>query len=306
VDLVATMRLDNTLKVFDLLVNTLIVNVNQDTASTNNGVYANVSIVGFALKKKEIAALKLAQARGCNISLALRNTTKGLDADSTYDIDKVIKLLENEKNPVVVQVGQDEAKTGTKTEVKSSESPKAVETPKTPDVGFAPPPTIKMVQVLVAKRFIEPNTLITNDLLKDDFEWKELPADAATDAVSDFTEALNKAFKTGVAKGQWVTREMVGLQGLKPAPQDPFLAPKPGETNPTTEPVKPSVAKPVVARKIVDVAVHTASGTVIHRYEEVEGKLKKIAEMTPEQAAKEDKAHAKPQDAPKVPSAKLD
>ena len=45
------MRLDNTLKVFDLLVNTLIVNVNQDTASTNSGVYANVSIVGFALTR---------------------------------------------------------------------------------------------------------------------------------------------------------------------------------------------------------------------------------------------------------------
>ena len=51
--------------------------------------------------------------------------------------------------------------------------------------------------------------------------------------------------------------------------------------------------KPVVKRKKHDVAVHTTNGTVIHRYEEVApGKWKKIAELSPEQAAKEAKIEA--------------
>ncbi|MBN9122528.1 MAG: Flp pilus assembly protein CpaB [Planctomycetes bacterium] len=306
VDVMASLRLGNTLKVFDLLVNTLVINVNHDMSNNKNGVYPDINQVGFALTKKQAAALELARARGCNLTLKLRNQNRPPDEDTKYNIDEVIKLLEDEKNPTVVKVNGEEKKPDPQPEVKQPEvkqpEPKGV-----PDA--APAPTIKMANVLVAKRFIEPNTPLTNDLIKEAFEWKEIPKESATDAVTDFGDVVgNKAFKTGVAKGQWITYEMIGVPNPKPAPQEPFIPSKPSPTE--TTPVKP-VAPPVVKRKIVDVAVHTASGTVIHRFEEQpSGQLKKIAELTPEQAAQSDKTEAPkatPDDAPKAsPDARRD
>ena len=65
------------------------------------------------------------------------------------------------------------------------------------------------------------------------------------------------------------------------------------------QPVQP-VQPPVAKRKFVDVAVHTTGGTIIHRYEELaSGQLKKIGELTPEQAAQSNKPDA-PKAAPKA------
>src|SRR5215207_4511317 len=68
VDVMASLRLDNTLKVFDLMVNTLVVNVNHDMANANKGgVYADLNQVGFALTPKQSKVLELARARGCHL-----------------------------------------------------------------------------------------------------------------------------------------------------------------------------------------------------------------------------------------------
>ena len=83
-----------------------------------------------------------------------------------------------------------------------------------------------MKKVLIATRDIAPHTDVTNDLIKEAFELKDAPKDFAGDALSDLTDALGKQFKVGVAKGQWVTPFMVGIDPKAP-PQDPFFAPKP-------------------------------------------------------------------------------
>ena len=286
VDVMASLRLGNTLKVFKLLVNTLIVNVNQDTTNNKNGVYPDVSQVGFALTEKESVLLELARARSCSLTLKLRNTNKPSDSDKEYNIDVVIKLLEDPQNPTVVKVGTETEKRpdGTVPDPVKSDPVKPADPP-------APPPAIATKKVLVATRDIAPHADVTKDLIAEAFELKELPKDFGGDALSDLTEALGKQFKTGVAKGQWVTPAMLGLEP-KPVPQDTFVNPK------DAAPTPPSTVKPVT-RKKHDLSVHTASGTVVHRYEEVApGQWKKIAELSPEQAARDDNKPEAPKAAP--------
>ena len=74
------------------------------------------------------------------------------------------------------------------------------------------------------------------------------------------------------------------------------MPPKIADVAPT--PTPPASVKPA-ARKKHDLSVHTASGTVIHRYEEVApGQWKKIAELSPEQAARDDNKAEAPKAAP--------
>ena len=292
VDIMASLKLGNTLKVFKLLVNTLIVNVNSDTTSTKAG-YPDVSQVGLALTEKERILLELARARGCNLTITLRNEKRNPDADKNYNIDETIKLLEDSQNPTVVQSGNTDQKNP-----EPKKEPIEVK-PIVPEVIPPPVPVVEKKKVLVAKHDIAPHTDVTKDLIEAAFEEKELPKDFAADALSlsDLTEALGKQFKTGVAKGQWVTPAMVGLE-FKPKPPQEEFKPKPPETAPT--PVKPPEVKPVVARKTHDVTIHTTTGTTVHRYEETAPNVwKKIAELTPEQAAKDEKPEA-----PKAPVVK--
>jgi len=294
VDVMASLRLGNTLKVFDLLVNTLVVNVNHDMANANKGgVYADLNQVGFALTKRQSAALELARARGCSLTLRLRNQNRTVEDDAKYDLEMVIKLLEDEKNPAQVETKDADKK------------------PKDPTPVIVPPPAGKTVTVLVAKRAIAPNTDITLDLIEGPeaaFEPKEFPEGTTGTALTDLKPALLKAFPHGVPAGVWVTPEMIGAKTLPSSPQDIFQ-PKPAavevtpvvpnpmatpETKPETRPAAPPVPPaPTPAKpEYVDVAVHSASGTVIHRYQKVAGELKKVAELTPTQAAEHYKSEA--------------
>jgi len=145
-------------------------------------------------------------------------------------------------------------------------------------------------KILIAKRDIDPHTDVTKDLVASAFELQEVPKQYAPDALDDVTDALGKQFKTGVAKGQWVTPAMVGL-APKPTPREDFVPAKAGD--PPVKPVDPVKPELVAPRKTHDVAVHGTAGTIIHRYAEVApGQWKKIAELTPEQAAREDKPAA--------------
>ena len=292
----ATLRLGTKTHAFPLLVNMLVVAVDTQTTYSKEGTFPSMNTVSFAVKEKEALLLSLAKSRGCAVELMLRHPGKSTKADENYNIDEVTKLLSDDQNQAGIKGG-----IGTDNSEKRPEGPAPVKQPdpvapvKPADPAYAPPPAIKVVKVLVAKRDIAPHTDVTNDLVAEAFELKELPKDFAGDAMGDLTEALGKTLKTGVAKGQWVTPAMVGIE-LKPGPQDPFVAPKAAEATPTP----PSAVKPVFKRKTHDVAVHTTSGTVVHRYEEVApGQWKKIAELSPEQAAREDKPEA-PKTAPKV------
>jgi pilus assembly protein CpaB len=281
VDVMASLKLDGTLRVFDLLVNTLVVNVNHDMANAKNGVYADLNQVGFALTAKQSKVLELARARGCNLSLRLRNDKKGPEADKDYKIDDVIKMLETAKNPA---------------EFDNTNDPPVK--PKTQDPT---PPTAETVKVLVANRAIAPNTDITKDLIEEAFTLKEFPKGTTGHAIADLTPALLKAFPQGVPAGVWVTPEMIGQKTLPSSPRDYFEA-KPGAVeppvaNPMATPNTPEPTRPVAPpeppqpakAKYVHVAVHTASGTIIYRYEKVGDELRAVGPVTEAQVAEYEK-----------------
>jgi len=288
----ATLRLGNKTYAFPLLVNMLVVAVDTQTTYSKDGTFPSMNTVSFAVQEKQALLLSLAKSRGCTLELMLRHPSKSSKADETYNIDEVIKLLSDEQNPGGIKGanpdGSDKpAGTGSTGDAKAKPPETTALPPVKPEPGFAPPPSIATIKVLVARRDLAPNTDVTADLIKDAFEEKDLPKDFAEGALTDFAAAHGQALKTGVAKGQWVTWSMVGLPTPKPSPQESFVAPKAGQPE-TTPPTQPADVKPV-ARKKHDVALHTVHGTVIHRYEEVApGQWKKVAELTPEQAAREE------------------
>jgi pilus assembly protein CpaB len=312
VDVLATVRLGPKLHAFPLLVNMLVLAVDQNTTYDKNGVFTQLNGVSFAVTDQDTMLLELAKGRGASLSLRLRNNSK--KAETPEVIGKITKdaqdLLKDEQNPNVVKnAGNDETVKPKAPEPKDvpkidTTEPK-VDAPKMPGVVVPSDPPVK---VPVAKADIAPNTDITADLIADFFELKELPKDFAEDAVLNLSEHLGKALKTGVSKGQWVTKSMVGAQSGKVPPQDPFVIPKPAQEEPKDpkdpKPVQPAETNPVVKRKTHDVAIHTPSGTVIYRYEEVKpGQWKKVAELTPEQAAMQDEKKDAPKSKPDAPDA---
>jgi Flp pilus assembly protein CpaB len=308
VNVLATIRLSNKLHAFPLLVNMLVIAVDTNTTYKDGGVFPTLSMVSFAVKEKEALVLSLARTRGCSLELMLRHPETSNSNETNEKLDEVIKLLTDDREVIKVVSGNNtETPDGgtAKPDVKTEPNPKAEVKPEPPQI--APVPEIAVIKVLVAKKDIEPNTLLTTDLVADAFEEKELPKDFASDALTDFNQAMGKAFKHGVSKGQWVTWSMLGIEKPKPSPQYFFSEPKPAEVTPNPNPVKPVEVKPV-RRATHDVAVHTPSGTIIHRYEEVApGVWKKVAELTPEQAAKSaQQPEAKPDAKPAPDGRKID
>lgn len=300
IDITASLKLGNTTKVFKLLCNTLIVNANQDTTnSQKTGAYADLNQVGLALTEKEALVLELAKSRNCTLTIKLRNDKKNPEDDKDYDIEKVIKLLEDKEHPT-------ELVAPTTTEDKPKTPPVVKpETPK-PEAPVVPvPEPVKTVKVLFALRDIAPGTDITADLLKEAFEVGELEEKKAGTAVTDFGDTTGKVFVLGVAQGHWVTKSMIGKPTPKAPPRDEFTPPQPPVVEPKAPVVEPKVEapKPVPPKPVkpeyVDVPVTGPSGTVIHRYEKFpNGKTRKIAELTPEQAAATDRPAT---DEPKAP-----
>jgi pilus assembly protein CpaB len=305
VDVIASVRLSNQLKAFPLLVNMLVVAVDTQTTYQGNGVFPSLNMVSFAVKPKEALVLSLAKSRGCNLELMLRHPETSNPNETNDDkLDAIIKLLSDERGSkaLVAQPGSQDTPDGPHLipDEPQPSAPKATpkpepkpEPPASPEPPVAPPPSLATVQVLVAKQDIDANTVLTNDLITTAFEWKELPKDYAADAVTDLAAHVGQVLKTGVAKGQWVTGFMLGAASSKAPPQDPFTLPKPGPT--------PEVKPVPVKQNYHDVAVHSASGTRIHRYVEVApGQWKKVAELTPEQATRSQTVN-NPPETPKTP-----
>jgi len=307
VDVLATLRLTSKLHSFKLLTNMLVVAVNTATTydPNNGGAFPNVSMVSFAVKEKEALLLSLARSRGCQLELMLRHPESSDPNETNDKIDDILKLLSDEKindKSSIVSNSNDKdkdkenPKPGTKTT--DTKDPGATVTPVKPEPVPAAP-TIPVLKVLVAKFDIAPNTTVTGDLIKEAFEWKEVPKENAEDALvqSNYENALGQAFKTGVSKNQWVTWTMVGLPTPKAKPPehfDPRTIPANPEVKPPVE-VKP----PAVKYNYHDVAVTTPHGTTIHRYKEVKpGQWKKYAELTPEQAARDPNEEPAPKGAP--------
>ncbi|QJW93963.1 Flp pilus assembly protein CpaB [Frigoriglobus tundricola] len=281
----ATVRSGNKTLAFPLLVNMLVVAVDTNTVGSKEGTYPSMNTVSFAVREKEALLLSLAKSRGCTIELMLRHPNKSNESDKSYNMESVLAMLSDPDNQIGVRPSDGG---GDKPVPPTPPKPEPkIETPPAPPTPPAPmPPVVETRKVLIAVKEIAPNTDVTKDLIAEAFELKELPKDLAVDALGDLTDALGQQFKTGVAKGQWVTPTMIGF-APKPVPQDkveikPEVKPEPAPKEVPPPPV-------VVKKRTHDVAVHTSNGTVIHRFEEVKpGVWKKIAELTPEQASKDE------------------
>ena len=275
VDVLATLRVQNQLRAFPLLVDMLVLAVDQhvsyDTAKGNTGVFPNMSTVSFAATQEQALLLALAQQRGCHLQLLLRHPGKLIDKN--YSIKDVRKLLEDWRTSAEVLPTQEE----------NTEQPvyPSVEAP-------APKPVVEMVKVWMAKTHIEPGTEITKELVSQKLVESEIPKVAAKGAYSDLTELINKnlTLKTGLSEGQWVTSALVGPSTAKPEPPDKFEPPKP-----KVEEVK-APDKPLNIR---DVVVTTPKGTLIHRFEEWKpGEWRLKAILTPQEAARTNPAAPMP------------
>jgi Flp pilus assembly protein CpaB len=288
VNVLATVRLSNKLYAFPLLVNMLVVAVDTQTVYDKNGVFPTMNMVSFAVTQKQALLLSLAKNRGCTLELMLRHPATSSEVDKDYDIDRVEKILSDDATAAkIIGSGTISEPVPAKPEpvavAKIEKVETRVEPPKTPE-----PVPVAVVKVLVATETIAPNTDVTKDVIAKSFTTRELPASFAGEALTDLTPALGQAFLTGVAKGQWVTPNMVGAPAPKMSPREAFIPERPGVPD-AVEPVPVPTPTPVVKRKTHDLAVHTTSGTIIHRYAEFgPNDWRKVAELTPAQAAAQD------------------
>jgi len=272
VDILGTVRLNNKLNALPILENMLILAV--DTITTypkEGGAFQTLNSVSFAVNRKQALLLELAKARGCSISLLLRNPDEpNSEIGQKYNYEEVLALLQDNQNPLTLAGGDPEVKP-------KAGDPVKPETPKGPET----------VKVRVATEDIKAGTEITADLLAEKFKDIELPKELAEGVFADNDKMMGKFLKNGLGKGQWITRSLVGEQELKATPVDPF---NPDKGGPVAEGPKP---EPAGKRKTHDVSIHTPSGTKTYRYEEVKpGEWKLTGEVTQDRG--DDAPAAKP------------
>ena len=273
VDVLASVRLENNLTVLPILVNMLVLAVDGKVQTAEGGVHQSLSMVSFAVDRKQALLLVLAKARSCDMSLLLRNPEEPVNEnDKGYRIDEVMKLLQDNKNTAKLADPAGEAVINRKDPV--SENPMAAPTPSpTPS-----PAKTEMVKVPAAIEEIAAGTQITGDLIAEKFKLIELPKDLAADAVTDLAALAGDklVLRHGLGKGQWVTKSLFGSAEPKAPPRDEFSLPKHGPSEKTID-----------VKKTRDVAIHTATGTKHFRYEEVaEGEWKLQGEVNPNQKPK--------------------
>jgi len=250
VDVLASISLNNKLTAMPILTNMLILAVNGQTTIDPNNQAATVNTVSFAADRKQGLVLELAKARGCQMSLLLRNPDEINDNDKSFNIDEVISLLQDDKSPGGVAMA---GEGGRKVEPTPVQKVEPVTPAPTPEVVAAPTPKAETVRVPYALVDIKGGTELTTDLIGDDtvFGTRELPKDVAGDAITDLTKVAGKTLRSGLGKGQWVTPGLVG---------DP---------TPMTAPPQPkAVEPPAPPRPTRDVTVHTGTGSKTYRYEE--------------------------------------
>lgn len=276
VDVLASVRLNNRVRVMPILVNMLVLAVDAHTQPANGqGTFQSLSTVSFAVTNKQALLIQLARARNCEMTLLLRNQEdKSNENDKGYDIDKVVSLLERG------EIQNPESGEGDDTK----EPPKGVTEPKE-----QPTPKTELVKVPAATEEIAAGTQLTKDLIASKFKLVELPKDLAADAVTDLQALADdkQTLKTGLGKGQWVTKSLIGRAAPKPAPPEEFN-PKPA---------------PAVAKNIRVVTRLTAERTTEFRYEEVAaGEWKFLGEFEDGKLVEREKKQEKQEKQDKTPT----
>lgn len=260
VDVLGTIKLHNQTTSLPILVNMLVLAVDANVALPDkSAAYQSVSTVSFAVDRKQALLLELAKARNCQMSLLLRNPEeKVTENDKAYNIDEVVKLLGDQRERAEIKGRNDPEKRN---------DGGATPRPQAGSVEDDPAPRSETVKVPVALVDIAPGTDITTDLIDDatKFGMKELPKDVAADAITDLRQVAGQVFKTGLGKGQWATKSLVGQAALKAPPRDVESPSKPGPAEAEAAAPKTTPA----GQKTHDVAVHTSSGTRYFRYVEV-------------------------------------
>lgn len=265
VDVLAFVSLNGKLTAMPILVDMLVLAVNGQTVIDPNQQGQGVSTVSFAADRKQALVLELAKGRGCQMSLVLRNPDdRHTENDQNYNIENVITLLQDDKNPAGIAMAN-EGRPPAKAEEKAA-----------PKVEVAPPPAPKpeTVRVPYALVDIKGGTELTADLIGDEavFGTRELPKNVAGDALTDLNPVVGKVLRSGLGKGQWVTPGLVG---------DPLPKPSPREVD--TPQKEPAPAAPRPAPKATrDVTVHTGTGSKTYRYEEwTPGRWRLVGEVRP-------------------------
>jgi Flp pilus assembly protein CpaB len=271
VDVLATYRQGNRLEAFPLLVNMLVLAVDKhasyETTDANKGgaAFTNVSSVSFAVTQEQALILKMAEHAGCHLSLLLRNPAK--KNDDHYDPEQVKKQLRALITPTRQEDPSDDTSNGSATTASKLETTK----------------------VWVAREDIPVGTPLTEDLIQQKFLEKEIPKENAEGAITNPKEKLGLAFRTILAKNQWLVENVLGQPPAKSSPREEFQAPKldTADSQPTpTQPQSPSVPK--LATR--DVVVHTAHSTEIYRYVEIRpGEWRFKEKLTPEQISSPEK-----------------
>jgi Flp pilus assembly protein CpaB len=97
VDVLAAVRRGDKLYSFPLLVNMLVVVVGAETTYSTR-LDPNLSTVTLALTDKQALALALAKSRGCTLQFMPRPVSTSFEAVKDFDLDKVMKVLNDERN----------------------------------------------------------------------------------------------------------------------------------------------------------------------------------------------------------------
>lgn len=284
VDVLAFVALNGKLTAMPILTDMLILAVNGQTTIDPNNQNVSISTVSFAADRKQGLVLELAKGRGCQMSLLLRNPDEVTDNDKSFNIDEVIRLLQDEKNPVAVAGAGEGGRQIDPTPMQKTE-PTPTPTP-VPEVAPTPAPKAETVTVPYALVDIKGGTELTADLIADEtvFGTRDLPKDVAGDAITDLTKVQGKTLRSGLGKGQWVTPGLVGNPEPKAAPPQPEVAPK---------------APPAPALATRDVTVHTGTGSKTYRYEEwLPGRWRLVGEVRGPATAEQTPAAEQPLPAP--------
>jgi pilus assembly protein CpaB len=293
VDVLASLKINNKYLTMPILVDMQILAIDTKTAYNAAGAFSSMGMVSLAVTQEQALLLSLAKQRGCHLQLLLRNPSKPIDP--TYDIKKIIKLLQDDSPGTLVATESPEGRQSVpRTDIQQPETVPPFnpnQGPETVPVKVEPTKVV-MAKVFKATADIAVNTEITKDLIAQSFAEKEITKENAEviHAYPDLTPFLGQVFKTPVSKDQVIIKGMIGLQASKVAPPESFDYSK---ADPSPEPRKET--KSTNEKRTYDVAWHTSNGTEIHRYEEYKpGEYRLQRVLTPAEAALDPKQLAAP------------
>jgi len=253
VDVLATLNGGKRQVAFPLLVDMLVLAVdNQTQLPQGQGSFAALNTVSFAVDRKQALLIQLARTRGCGMSLVLRHPDK-TKLDEQWTPDQVMNLLQNPD--AIGGMTGDGIVQGSP--VGQEKDPK---TPTTPAVK----PSTEMVALPVAKADIPAGTELTIDVIKDKFEFKNVPAsEAPPNAILEIEGQQGKVLTNALAASQWLPKTWVGnFAAGKGSPKAEF---DPNQKGGPEDAPKVAVGPP---KRVHDIFVVAGSGHKIFRYEE--------------------------------------